>query len=86
MTKQKSMRVPKNVYMRALRRAAQASGSVEALRRHLGVSMSQLNSWLEGEARPPDAVFLQVVDLLADEELTAIKRGLRDQSDQSSPA
>jgi len=77
------MPVPKNIYMRALRRAAQALGSVEALRAHLGVSMSQLNSWLEGEARPSDAVFLQVVDLLADEELTAIKHGLRD---QGSPA
>ena len=74
------MRVPKNVYMRALRRAALALGSVEALRAHLGVSMSQLNSWLEGEARPSDAVFLMVVDLLADEELTSIKQGLRDQS------
>ena len=77
------MPVPKNIYMRALRRAAQAMGSVEALRAHLGVSMSQLNSWLEGEARPSDAVFLQVVDLLADEELTAIKQGLRN---QGSPA
>jgi hypothetical protein len=69
--------------MRALRRAAQGLGSVEVLRAHLGVSMSQLNSWLEGETRPPDAVFLQVVDLLADEELTLIKQGLRD---QGSPA
>jgi len=77
------MPVPKNIYMRALRRAAQAMGSVEALRAHLGVSMSQLNSWLEGEARPSDAVFLQVGDLLADEELTAIKQGLRN---QGSPA
>jgi hypothetical protein len=80
------MRVPKNVYMRALRRAAHGLGSVEALRAHLGVSMSQLHSWLEGETRPPDVVFLQVVDLLADEELSAIKHGLRDQSDQSSLA
>jgi hypothetical protein len=77
------MPVPKHVYMRALRRAAQGLGSVEALRAHLGVPMSHLNSWLEGEARPPDAVFLIVVDLLADEELSAIKQGLRD---QSSPA
>ena len=77
------MRAPKSVYMRALRRAAQALGSVEALRAHLGVSMSQLNSWLEGETPPPDAVFLRVVDLLAEEELTVIKQGLRE---QSSPA
>ena len=77
------MAVPKTVVIRALRRAAQHLGSAEALRAHLQVSMSQLNSWLEGETRPPDAVFLRVVDLLADEELTAIKRSLRD---QNSPA
>jgi hypothetical protein len=72
--------------MRALRRAAVGLGSVEALRAHLGVSMSQLNSWLEGEARPPDLVFLMVVDLLADEELTIIKQGMRDQGSEGSPA
>jgi hypothetical protein len=77
------MSVPKNVYMRALRRAALGLGSVEALREQLDVPMSQLNSWLEGEACPPDSVFLRVVDLLAEEELAAIKQGLRD---QSSPA
>ena len=72
--------------MRALRRAALGLGSVQALCAHLGVPMSQLNSWLEGEVRPPDAVFLKVVDLLAEEELSAIKQGMRDPSDQSSPA
>jgi hypothetical protein len=80
------MPVPRQVYMRALRRAAQGLGSVEALRAHLGVSMGQLNSWLEGEARPPDAVFLIVVDLLADEELSAIKQGMRNQGSEGSPA
>lgn len=77
------MPVPKNVYMRALRRAAQGLGGVDALRAHLKVSMSELNSWLEGETRPPEGVFLRVVDLLADEELNAIKQGMRD---QGSPA
>jgi hypothetical protein len=72
--------------MRALRRAALGLGSVDALRAHLGVPMSQLNSWLEGEVRPPDPVFLKVVDLLAEEELTAIKLGMRDQGSESSPA
>ena len=73
------MAVPRTVYMHALRRAAQGLGSVEALRAHLQVSMSQLSSWLHGETPPPDAVFLQVVDLLAEEELAAIKQGMRDQ-------
>ena len=74
------MPVPKNVYMRALRRAAQGLGSVEALRAHLKVSMSQLHSWMEGETRPPEEVFLKVVDLLAEEELSVIKQGMRDQN------
>jgi hypothetical protein len=74
------MPIPKNIHMRAIRRAAQALGSVEALRAHLQVSMSQLCGWMEGESRPPDAVFLKVVDLLADEELATIKKGLRDQN------
>jgi hypothetical protein len=74
------MPVSKNVHVRAMRRAAQALGSVEALRAHLQVSMSQLCGWMEGESRPPDAVFLKVVDLLSDEELATIKQGLRDQN------
>ncbi len=74
------MPISKNIHVRAMRRAAQHLGSVEALRAHLQVSMNQLCSWMEGETRPPDLVFLKVVDLLADEELTAIKQGLRDQS------
>ena len=63
--------------MRALRRAAQELGSVEALRAHLRVSMSQLAGWLHGEARLPDAVFLKVVDLLSEQQLTALKLGMR---------
>jgi hypothetical protein len=74
------MAVSKTVYVRALRRAAQSLGGVEALRAHLQVSMSQLAGWLHGEAPPPETVFLKVVDLLADEELTAIKQGFRDQN------
>jgi hypothetical protein len=74
------MAVSKNVYVRALRRAAETLGSVEALRAHLQVPMRQLAGWLQGDARPPQAVFFKVVDLLAEAELTAIKKGFRDQS------
>jgi hypothetical protein len=71
------MTTSKEVHMRALRRAAQELGSVEALRAHLRVSMSQLAGWLHGEARLPDAVFLKVVDLLSEQQLTALKLGMR---------
>ena len=74
------MSVPTNVHARAMRRAAQVLGGVEALRSHLQVSMRDLSRWMAGEARPPDAVFLRVVDLLADEELATLKQGLRDQN------
>jgi hypothetical protein len=67
-----------NMHARAMQRAAQAMGSVEALRAHLQVSMAELCAWMTGEARPPDAVFLKVVDLLADEQLARIRQGLRD--------
>ena len=73
------MSIPKDVYTKALRRAALGMGSVEALRAHLGVKMSDLCAWMAGEKCPPTAVFLRVVDLLADEELELIKQGMRDQ-------
>ena len=74
------MSIPTNVHARAMQRAAQIVGGVEALRAHLEVSMSDLRRWMEGEVRPPDAVFLRVVDLLADNELETLKQGLRDQN------
>lgn len=55
------------VQSRALQRAARLLGGVEALRLHLGVPMLHLLSWMEGKSRPPDAIFLRVVDLLANE-------------------
>jgi len=76
------MAVSKKVYMLALRRAAHSLGSVEALRAHLGVSMSDLCSWIEGERRLPNALFFRVVDLLAEAEISAMKRGMHDQSGQ----
>jgi translation initiation factor IF-2 len=77
------MSVSTSVHAIAIRRAAQVMGSVEALRRHLQVSMTDLKRWMVGEARPPDAVFLKVVDLLSDQELARIKHG-RDPGTESS--
>jgi hypothetical protein len=77
------MTVSKKVYMLALHRAAQNLGGVEALRAYLGVPMSDLCSWIEGERPVPSALFFRVVDLLAEAEISAMKRGVRDQSDQS---
>lgn len=72
------MSVPTDVHARAMRRAAQVMGGVEALRAHLQVSMRDLSRWMAGEVRPPDTVFLRVVDLLSDDELATLRRGVRD--------
>jgi hypothetical protein len=69
------MSVPTNVHAFAIRRAAQAMGSVEALRAYLQVSMTELNGWMAGEGLPPDAVFLRIVDLLSEQELARLKQG-----------
>jgi len=74
------MAVSKTVHVRALRRAAQCLGGVEALRAHLQVSMSQLAGWLYGETHVPEAVFLKIVDLLSEQEINALRQGLSGQS------
>ena len=74
------MSAPKEVQILALRRAARGLGGVEALRAYLQVSMSQLTGWLYGETRVPDAVFLKIVDLLSEQQITALRKGMPDQS------
>jgi hypothetical protein len=61
------------VYARALSRAAQILGGSEALRAYLNVSMRGLAMWMQGGARPPDHVFLRVVDLLTEHDLKALQ-------------
>ena len=61
------------LYTRVLLRAAQALGGVEQLRACLDVSLTQLNSWMQGRAKPPDAVFLKLADALADRSLLATR-------------
>jgi hypothetical protein len=57
------------VHTRALQRAADVLGDLEALRARLNVPEARLALWLEGYARPPTSVFLQVVDILLDHDL-----------------
>ena len=54
-------------------RAAEILGDMEALRKFLAVPMSTLTLWIQGYDRPPDAVFLRVVDLLAEQHLTELR-------------
>lgn len=53
-----------SVHVELLRRAAEILGGKAALRAWLRVSSLQLESWMEGAARPPAYVFLKVVDLV----------------------
>jgi hypothetical protein len=49
---------------RALRRAAELVGGIDALGKELQVPAEDLASWLRGDKLPPTFVFLKVVDLL----------------------
>lgn len=60
--------MPDTVHSRALKRAAEVLGGVDPLCNYLRVSAFQLERWMRGEARPPDAIFLKVVDVLARED------------------
>lgn len=52
------------VYVRALSRAADCFGGVDALAGHLRVDVRYLKVWLRGIGTPPLDVFLHVVDLV----------------------
>ena len=54
------------VHVRALERAVEMLGGVDALARHLEVPARWLELWLRGTASTPPDVFLRVVDLLLD--------------------
>jgi hypothetical protein len=52
-----------------LARAAQILGGPEALRRRLGVSQATLERWLEAKSQVPQSVFLQLCDLILDDDI-----------------
>jgi len=61
------------VHARALRRAAALCGE-EALARKLEVSGARIRVWASGAGEPPDAIFLQVVDILGELALRQLLR------------
>jgi hypothetical protein len=65
-----------NVYARALVRAAEIVGGVEALAGRLGVPMYDLMQWMQGCVRPPLPVFLHAVDVVAQREIEDLTRKL----------
>jgi len=53
-----------NLYPRLLNNAVAKLGSEHALASYLGLSPRLIHIWIEGRGKPPDSVFLRVVDLL----------------------
>lgn len=61
------------VHTRALQRAAELLGGIDALRVYLDVTPIKLGIWMRGGAVPPGDVFLQVVDLLLEHDGTVLR-------------
>ena len=51
--------------MRTLKLAAEVVGDPHILAICLGVDDAQLESWMRGEVRPPNEIFLQALDIVA---------------------
>lgn len=62
------------VHTRALRRAAELLGGNDALRLYLGVTPVKLGIWMRGSVAPPGDVFLRVVDLLLEHDVTSLRQ------------
>ena len=60
------------VQARAVRRAAEILGP-DALAIRLGVAPERVYLWMEGVVRLPDSVFLEVVDIIGDHALQALR-------------
>lgn len=56
-----------SIYSRALQRAAELLGGRDRLAKYLEADPSDVQKWISGEARPPQAIFLRVVDFIIDE-------------------
>jgi hypothetical protein len=63
--------------------AARRAGSVSALVQHLGVTYSELRTYLTGEAMPPEEVLLRTVEVI--EELKVVDSWLSEQASRSVP-
>jgi hypothetical protein len=62
--------MPYSVQIRALEHALEITGSADALCAYLGASPRDLEAWLGAEAPLPGDVFLRVVDLLHERQLS----------------
>jgi hypothetical protein len=61
------------VHMQALRRASDILGGSPQLRGYLKVSAVALAVWMSGTATTPTEVFLKVVDLIVERDVSDLK-------------
>ena len=64
-----------SVHARAMIRAAEILGGIEALSAHLGTSQAQVVLWMNGHQVPPRDIFLRVVDVLSENNMTELRNG-----------
>jgi hypothetical protein len=62
-------------HVQALQRASAILGGFPQLRGHLKVSAVALALWMSGQAAPPTEVFLKVVDLIVERDVSDLKSG-----------
>ena len=53
-----------HIYIRTLHDACRIAGGEHKLAACLGVSVGQVEAWLNGRGHPPDDVFLRCVDIV----------------------
>jgi DNA-binding phage protein len=56
------------VYARALNAAAARAGGLDQLARQLGVPVTRINGWIDGEGAPDTPTLLRIVAIALDEE------------------
>ena len=61
--------MPTEIHRRAILRAIEISGDVEALAAHLRVPSTAVRLWANGTSPLPGDLFLRIVDLLLDRSL-----------------
>jgi hypothetical protein len=61
------------MHMQALRRASDILGGSPQLRGYLKVSAFALGLWMSGQAPPPTEIFLKIVDLIVERDVSDLK-------------
>jgi hypothetical protein len=61
------------MHMQALQRASDILGGSPELRGYLKVSAVALALWMSGQAAPPTEVFLKIVDLIVERDVSDLK-------------